>query len=44
MRNELLSDNEWVSLKETIGVYRQRLYDISWTDKPFNRTSLSNDG
>ena len=30
MRNELLSENERISLKETIGVYRQRLYDISW--------------
>jgi hypothetical protein len=30
MRNELLSDNEWISLKETIVIYRQRLYDISW--------------
>jgi hypothetical protein len=28
MRNELLSESEWVSLKETIAVYRQRLYDI----------------
>jgi hypothetical protein len=30
MRNALLSESEWISLKETIGVYRQRLYDISW--------------
>jgi hypothetical protein len=36
MRNDLLneseseSESEWISLKETIGVYRQRLYDISW--------------
>jgi REP element-mobilizing transposase RayT len=30
MRNELLSDSEWISLKETIGVFHQRLYDISW--------------
>jgi REP element-mobilizing transposase RayT len=30
MRNELLSESEWISLKETIAVYRQRLYDISW--------------
>jgi hypothetical protein len=30
IRNELLSDNEWINLKETIIVYRQRLYDISW--------------
>jgi hypothetical protein len=28
--NELLSDKECISLKETITVYRQRLYDISW--------------
>ena len=30
MRNELLSENERISLKETIAAYRQRLYDISW--------------
>jgi hypothetical protein len=30
MRNELLSESEWISLKETIAIYRQRLYDISW--------------
>jgi hypothetical protein len=26
MRNALLSESEWISFKETIGVYRQRLY------------------
>jgi hypothetical protein len=34
MRNALLSESEseteWISLKETIAIYRQRLYDISW--------------
>jgi hypothetical protein len=34
MRNELLSESEseseGISLKETIAIYRQRLYDISW--------------
>ena len=30
MRNELLSNNEWISLNETIAIYRQRLYNISW--------------
>ena len=30
MRNELLSDSEGISLTETIAVYHQRLYDISW--------------
>ncbi|MFT6920438.1 MAG: REP element-mobilizing transposase RayT, partial [Cognaticolwellia sp.] len=27
MRNALLSESEWISLKETIAIYRQRLYD-----------------
>jgi hypothetical protein len=30
MRNALLIESEWISLKETIVIYRQRLYDISW--------------
>ncbi|MFT6835728.1 MAG: REP element-mobilizing transposase RayT [Francisellaceae bacterium] len=29
IRNELLSESEWISLKETIVIYRQRLYDIN---------------
>jgi hypothetical protein len=28
--NAFLNDSEWASPKETIAVYRQRLYDISW--------------
>ena len=28
MRNELLNESEWISLKETIVIYLQRLYDI----------------
>jgi hypothetical protein len=48
MRNELLSENEWISLKETIAVYRQRLYDISWLmvslSEPIARQANKEDG
>jgi REP element-mobilizing transposase RayT len=48
MRNELLSDNEWISLKETIAIYRQRLYDISWLmaslSEPIARQANKEDG
>jgi REP element-mobilizing transposase RayT len=48
MRNELLSESEWISLKETIGVYRQRLYDISWLmaslSEPIARQANKEDG
>ena len=30
VRNELLSESEWISLRETIIIYRKRLYEISW--------------
>jgi REP element-mobilizing transposase RayT len=50
MRNELLSESEseWISLKETIAVYRQRLYDISWLmaslSEPIARQANKEDG
>jgi hypothetical protein len=48
MRNELLSENEWISLKETIAIYRQRLYDISWLmaslSEPIARQANEEDG
>jgi hypothetical protein len=48
MPNELLSDNEWISHKETIGLYRQRLYDISWLmaslSEPIARQANKEDG
>jgi REP element-mobilizing transposase RayT len=48
MRNELLSENEWISLKETIAIYRQRLYDISWLmaslSEPIARQANKEDG
>ena len=48
MRNALLSDNEWISLKETIVIYRQRLYDISWLmaslSEPIARQANKEDG
>jgi hypothetical protein len=48
MRNELLSENEWISLKETIGVFHQRLYDISWLmaslSEPIARQANKEDG
>ena len=48
MRNELLSDNEWISLKETIVIYRKRLYDISWLmaslSEPIARQANKEDG
>jgi hypothetical protein len=48
MRNELLSESEWISLKETIGVYRQRLCDISWLmaslSEPIARQANKEDG
>jgi hypothetical protein len=48
MRNALLSESEWISLKETIGVYRQRLYDISWLmaslSEPIARQANKEDG
>jgi hypothetical protein len=50
MRNALLSDSEseWISLKETIAVYRQRLYDISWLmaslSEPIARQANKEDG
>jgi hypothetical protein len=30
MRNELLSESEWINVKENIAIYRKRLYDFSW--------------
>jgi hypothetical protein len=48
IRNELLSDNEWINLKETIIVYRQRLYDISWLmaslSEPIDRQANKEEG
>jgi hypothetical protein len=48
MRNELLSESEWISLKETIAIYRQRLYDISWLmaslSEPIARQANKEDG
>ena len=48
MRNELLSDNEWISFEETIAVYRQRLYDVSWLmtslSEPIARQANKEDG
>ena len=29
-RNDELSDSEWTSLKDTLGIYRKRLYKMSW--------------
>jgi REP element-mobilizing transposase RayT len=48
MRNELLSESEGISLKETIAIYRQRLYDISWLmaslSEPIARQANKEDG
>jgi REP element-mobilizing transposase RayT len=48
MRNELLSESEWISLKETNAIYRQRLYDISWLmaslSEPIARQANKEDG
>ena len=48
MHNELLSDSEWISLRETIAIYRQRLYDISWLmaslSEPIDRQANKEDG
>jgi hypothetical protein len=48
MLNELLSESEWISLKETIAIYRQRLYDISWLmaslSEPIARQANKEDG
>ncbi|MFT4806795.1 MAG: hypothetical protein ACI9LX_000109 [Paraglaciecola sp.] len=52
MRNALLSESEseseWISLKETIAVYRQLLYDISWLmaslSEPIARQANKEDG
>jgi REP element-mobilizing transposase RayT len=48
MRKELLSESEWISLKETTAVYRQRLYDISWLmaslSEPIARQANKEDG
>jgi hypothetical protein len=48
MRNELLSESELISLKETIAIYRQRLYDISWLmaslSEPIARQANKEDG
>jgi REP element-mobilizing transposase RayT len=48
MRNELLNESEWISLTETIAVYRQRLYDISWfmasLSEPIARQANKEDG
>ena len=48
MRNKLLSESEWISLKETIVIYRQRLYDISWLmaslSEPIARQANEEDG
>jgi hypothetical protein len=52
MRNDLLSESESeserISLKETIAVYRQCLYDISWLmaslSEPITRQANKEDG
>ena len=48
MRNELLSESEWISFKETIAIYRQRLYNISWLmaslSEPIARKANNEDG
>jgi REP element-mobilizing transposase RayT len=48
MRNELLSESERISLKETIVIYRKRLYDISWLmanlSEPIARQANKEDG
>jgi hypothetical protein len=48
MRNALLSESECISLKETIAIYRQRLYDISWLmaslSEPIARQANKEDG
>jgi REP element-mobilizing transposase RayT len=48
MRNVLLSESEWISLKETIAIYRKRLYDISWLmaslSEPIARQANKEDG
>ena len=50
MRNDLLSDSEseWISIKETIAVYRQCLYNISWLmaslSEPIARQANKEDG
>jgi REP element-mobilizing transposase RayT len=48
MRNELLNESEWISVKETIAVYRERLYNISWLmaslSEPIARQANKEDG
>ena len=48
VRNELLSESERISIKETIAIYRQRLYDISGfmasLSEPIARKSNKEDG
>ena len=35
-RGDKLSQGEWFSLEETVAIYRQRLYDISWLMRNLN--------
>jgi hypothetical protein len=35
-RGDKLSKNECISLDETVTIYRQRLYDISWLMRSLN--------
>jgi hypothetical protein len=35
-RGDKLSKNECISLEETVTIYRQRLYDISWLMRNLN--------
>jgi hypothetical protein len=35
-RGSVLSKGELISLDETVTIYRQRLYDISWLMRNFN--------
>jgi hypothetical protein len=35
-RGDALSKGELISLEETVTIYRQRLYDISWLMRNFN--------
>ena len=35
-RGDKLSQGEWLSLEETVGIYHQRLYDISWLMRNLN--------
>ena len=35
-RGDALSKSEMISLEETVTIYRQRLYDISWLKRNLN--------